>query len=118
MTASELIAILKSHPKACTVLRLKFHKCKTLGWTCWATPKGQSIWFSEATKEKGLTNILNWLTGAAVRWHVANRVGLPCQWIDGWTTEAHALGEPQDAVTHPTILHALLAAIDAAEETT
>jgi hypothetical protein len=114
MTAAELIALLKSHPKACIVLRMKFHNCKTLGWTCWATPKGQSIWFSEATKEKGLTNILNWLTGAAANefvrrgWYLPNPAP-----VGGWVVVTPAL-----IAQGNSLLHALLAAIEAAEETT
>jgi hypothetical protein len=100
VNAAELIALLKSHPKACGRLGFdvdgKTMKIPGLGWI--STTLTTVPLIAENT-----------LTGAAANefvrrgWTLPDRRG-PNYWRSDWHRDAH-----------PTILHALLAAIEAAQ---
>lgn len=114
MTSPELIALLRSRPKACGRLGITF---RHFGGRTDLIHDEITIEDFFQVSGRRAAKLKNWLTGAAVNEFVRR----------GWTLPVHCLGEfwmladdvnPTDATKYPTILHALLAAIEASEETT
>jgi hypothetical protein len=114
MTAAELIALLKSHPKACGRLGITNENNANQVFT---HAENVGIYINTWDPREP-SRFLNWLTGAATHWCDEHGVGQP--WITKNKTfrvRGH-FGESGDMRVYRTRSHALLAAIEAAEETT
>lgn len=105
MNAPELIALLRSRPKACGRLGIDMREHAA------DVPEGPILF--ETDEDVVARGFLNWLTGAAVNW--CDEHGIEVERTGDGEYRAWVGSNFYD---HETRLHALLAAIEASEETT
>jgi hypothetical protein len=121
MTAPELIAILKAHPKACGRLRLECVRYDDGRGEFVLHDTGNSaIRHRKILDTLGSPNGTNdfrlWLIGACVEWCDSLRINAFTAKRGRWFDNRHNHYATGNGL--PTRLHAMLAAIEAAEETT
>jgi hypothetical protein len=113
MTAAELIALLKSRPVACGRLSIETY-------TDTAGPSNHAVWLDAEHDDAGNIKVFHeWLTGAAVNWCDERGIDTQISRLGNWYATT---GREEEEITladgHPSRLHALLAAIEASQETT
>lgn len=117
MNAIDLIELLKAHPKACEALGLTLDIGNR--WT--SASDGQGVWFSDIdvtghdrSSHHQTPRFRRWLLGAAQEWADEHRYAVhqdrDCPDVYIRTTGQFSYE------THPTRLHALLAAMEATEQ--
>lgn len=113
LTAAGLIALLREHPGACGMLELRIADDGSRAYSA----EFDGLWRDDPPQY--IPGFRRWLTGAVVEKHVKLGIGLPDDLGDdreqAWLTN-HDYMTKKDAnewTYHPTLLHALLAGLEA-----